>query len=313
MDQIDDVVIMESLDSDFTVLDQLLNVMDNKSNILKYEKLFLTEHEIFENNIMKYLTYINDKPDTKLWEYLVKELTNEEIIIHVNNFLDHLDNKKFSAHKIFMKILGSFDANILSVKQLDKIFKILVSEIDPNDWSNNVISSYTFLEMTNLLDAFVLWSHITENAYIKKINIDISDRYITEPSDLYITSIVGILLNAFTFSDSDEAIDPDYIMDKSCKIQWYTKKYNKKSYNTNTKLFYGILNGLRVGIAPVFYRYRTYGPEIEHLNLQISANQAQFLQMMLANKKKQLELYYNDAIQIVGFCELHSLITGFYS
>ena len=35
--------------------------MDNKSNILKYEKLFLTEHEIFENNMMKYLTYINDK------------------------------------------------------------------------------------------------------------------------------------------------------------------------------------------------------------------------------------------------------------
>ncbi len=316
MESLEDTNIIDSLYKGLDILDTLLNTCPDKTQIITYENLFLTEDEVFDNNIIRYLDHLDNKPDTQLWTHLVKNCEQNEIICFMEKFIKYLVNTKDNNTliNILTKLFEPIDTNKLPIIQTNKIFHMLIENINDENWTDKITSVYIFLDMIDLLDRFVTWSEQIENDYRVKKNIDINDRYIPSLPDIRIANIVGILLTAWSFcNDENLTIETPYIMDKSCHIQWFTKKYNSpKKYNIITKLFYSILNGLRVGIIPICYRYVSFKVEIDNLNNIISQHNNVMIRGIYANQKQQYEKYFNDAKQIINIYDFPNLINAFY-
>lgn len=316
MDNIDDVDITMSLYTDLNTLDHLLKCSSDKINIVNYEKLFLTEHELFEDNIETYITHMENNDDTQLWEHLSQNLKVDEINHFMVQFLTYLKCKKDIKVliNIYTKLFNPLNVDMLPLITLDTIFNMLTTVISIDNWSENVTIIYMFLEMSNLLIKYVDWAERYENKYRAKININLRNPHNPKLSDIFITNISGILLTAWNFCENmDNVIDPLYIMNKSCQIQWYDKKHNYvKKYNVTTKLFYSILNTLRVGLIPICYRYKTYKEDLHNINETLQTRQMTFLNRLIASQKQQLELYFNEADQVIKLEGLFDLVNNFY-
>lgn len=316
MESLEDTHIIDSLYGGLDTLDTLLNTSTNKKEVTNYENLFLTEDEVFDNNIIRYLDHLDNNPDTQLWVHLVKYCKQNEITNFIEKFVSFLVNTKDNNTliNILTKLFEPIDTNKLPINQTNKIFHMLIANIDVDNWTDKITSVYIFLDMVDLLDRFINWSEQIENDYRAKKNIDINDRYMPGLPDMRIANIVGILLTAWSFCDDGNLmIESTYIMDKACHIQWFTKKYNTKTkYNIITKLFYSILNGLRVGIIPICYRYVSFGAEIDNLNNIINGHHNIMLTRIYGNQKQQYEKYFNDAKQIINIYDFPNLINAFY-
>jgi len=314
-DSNDDVDIMLSLYEDLNTLDNLLNCSEDRDSILNYEKLFLTQPVVFENNIERYLTHIANNPETKLWEYLHETLTTDECSQFINQFLNYLHRTKKDIQQlvnIFTKLITQSISELINMcnyrddEYIDAklIFNTLISNISVDNWSGEVTVIYLFLETSNLLDKFIKWAIKIENDYRVKINIEMMLHSNASLPDIYITNIAGVLLNAWSFTEytnTNNTISPLYIMNKSCNIKWYDKKYKWKQCNTITKLFFSILNVMRVGIVPILTRYKIYKKKLGNP-----------FDMQMMFMKDQLTKYYNETKQVVELDGLYDLINNFY-
>lgn len=338
-DSNNDVDIMLSLYENLDTLDNLLNCSEDRDSIINYEKLFLTQPMVFENNIERYLTHIANNPETKLWEYLHETLTTDECSQFINQFLNYLPKSKKDIQQlvnIFTKLITQSISDLINMcnyrddEYIDAklIFNTLMTNISVDNWSGEVTVIYLFLETSNLLDKFIKWAIKIENDYRVKINIEMMLHSNASLPDIYITNIAGVLLNAWSFTEytntwpsnievnednkninkninintnTNNIINPLYIMNKSCNIKWYDKKYKWKQFNTITNLFFSILNVMRVGIVPIFTRYKIYKKKLGNP-----------LDMQMMFMKDQLTKYYNETKQVVELDGLHDLINNFY-
>ncbi len=315
----DDLEIIMAFQENLSIIDNYLSIHNNDTSIINYEKLFLNDNQTFENNIDRYMDYISKNyNNTQLWNVLPTTLNNDELTEFMEQFLDCVNEMDFNIQNyvnILTKLLLPLDINNINENLKTNIFHMLTISINIDNWENEILVSYMFLHEVNLLDNFIDWSMVTENKYIKKMNVDTSAPYMAEPKSIYITNIIGILLNAWSFVDlaNDDAIKPLYIMNKNCPIRWFDKKYNNTNVNMRTKLFFSILNALRVGIIPTFYRYDIYKGDVDILNSQLVIQTSPFVKRLLTNKRDLMQKYLDESIVIVNINSLTNLINSFYN
>jgi hypothetical protein len=313
MEHFDELDIMESLYQGLDVLDSLLKSSNDKEYATNFENLYLTEYDVYENNIHTYLSHMDNCSGTNLWVHLTTIISKDVIKSFMDKFLEYLVGIKDvqKTVNILTKLITPLDINVITHDQSNTIFNMLTKNINLSNWSDEVTVIYMFLDMNNLLTSYINWAEHFENKYRVKMNIDINDRYIPELPDSIIANITGILLTAWSFCE-DVNIDPLYIMNKSCQIQWYDRKYNKKEYNNASKLFYSILNCFRVGIIPICYRYKQFKTEIDKMNNLLGNGQIGFMTRLISQQKLQYEKYFDEAKKIVQIYELPNLINNFY-
>ncbi len=315
----DEIEIMTAFQEDLSIIDKYLSTHNNDESIINYEKFFLNDNQTFEDNIDRYMAYISKNyENTKLWGHLPRTLNKGEITDFMEQFLDCIKDMEFNIQNyvnVITKLLLPIDINNINENLKNNIFHMLTINIDIDNWENEVFIVYMFFDSMKLLDNFINWSMVTENKYIKKMNVDLSAPYMAEPKSIYIANIIGILLNAWSFVDftDDDAIKPLYIMNKNCPIRWYDKKNNNVCVNMRTKLFFSILNALRVGIIPTFYRYDTYKGEYDILSSQLIIQTSPFIKRIIINKVELIKKYLDESTAIVKIDCLTNLINSFYN
>jgi hypothetical protein len=311
----DDLEIIMAFQEDLKLIDGYLSKYDDKTCIINHEKLFLIDSETFENNIDRYLDHISNN-DAQLWIHLSDTLPNTELSSFICQFVDHMYESEYDTQtfiNILTKLLLSSNYCKLHPEVKGKIFTSLIKTIDPDNWDNEIIATYIFFDSINILEIFVDWAMVIENQYIKKMNIDLNSGYISEPSDIVICNIIGILLNAWRFSSfvDNDKIDPSYINSKKCPIRWENKIYNTTT-NIRTKLFFSIFNALRVGIIPIYYRYQTFTKDIEIMDAEILKHKG-LMRHVLIDKRNIIKKYIDDTTIIVNIKSLANLINNFYN
>jgi len=339
----DDTEIILKLQSNgpkyLTTLYNKITNTDQKTILTKYEKLFLDEDSLFENNIKTYVECLKSrtKEETELWSLLCAQMSDDDVIKYISKFVPYIIKLNFNDKLIFYKKIFS-SARVLNLLEnkyeiwdftVGTILNTLV--ITKSSWYNQIKKTQrfikTYIKNKYVRKCFIDWLSNILNVCTKKIHIEIDNYNKKLPSDYYITNILGILLEFWTEGIKNEkllsTIDYNFIIDsKICKINWFDKKDNLpiKNYNFMTQCFFLILNTLRVGYIPILYRALNWDEEldsieeeIEYLNENNHIRISNVLIKDLEKQKKFVKNYIFMDNMIVDDFKLKCDINDFYA
>lgn len=261
-----------------------------KNTILSFEKMYISDTELFEFGIKKYIDYLNNTQTTLVWNSLSETLTHSEIIDYITKFCDFIGTSDYSdltKLQILKKILISQNIKNALIK-CDNIWDIILGpllnniDITQNKWYLSIKMLQTIVKSLikinkNIKSNFVVWLSKLTNLCVSKIHIDFGNYNDTLPNDIYLSNLLGLLLVFWresmkvpneligtsktkwcnlTINNKLEKLNYDYIISNKCAIKWFDKKIQNDTmtYNFTTECMFLILNTLRVGYIPIMYR-----------------------------------------------------------
>lgn len=226
----------------------------------------------FWNNCSICDIYNYAKVDKKLVSMLINSFTenytDEDIAILLNDIINHDENKTIHIYEILLKNdailnLVSQDEN-LSLMIIDDIFKILPY--------NNDYDVLEYLMKHDKLKDYILY-YIADK-FNSNINLIHNGIFENKETSLLI-KILNFMLLAFFSNDICDNIDfqninGNYIIDKCCNINWYSKTIESEEiYNMTTILFFLILNSVRILVKPLEEKYFQEEKRLTHSVLRV--------------------------------------------
>lgn len=305
-----------------------------KNNILSFEKLYITDKDLFEDGLVKYVEYLKND-DSVLFVSLLETLTDDEIIKYLNIITKQAGIQlytEFNRIELLKKLLTSCKIReMLSVNRAiwGSLFGLLLSNIKVSDekWEINLhtlqkIIKSLITKNKNTMNTFIWWVSETTNACISKINIDVLNYNYRLPSDYFLANLLGILMifwNEGISNDKLKLINYDYIISDKCNIKWIDKKITNdtKEYNFLTQCMFLILNTIRVGYVPILYRSIKWVKILENIENEMrEIDTTNPLYNLIINsmkgQKKIIEDYVKTDTDIIKNHSLKTWVNTFY-
>lgn len=298
-------IITELQENGPKLLDELLAKEPDSEMLTKYEIMYLDSDDMFENNILLYVDYM--KVSKNLWYSLTKSLQPNVINDYIKKFLDVAD---FYDIPTFVLLFSKILVPNINMKCKVKIFENMINNIIKK---KDVQLCFEFIRIHNFLDEFILWAMHVQNNYIILINKKVSPIGDIRPY-IRIINITNILLLSWN-GNAVNKIDTKYMNSKLNQIKWYSKN-NHVVGNSITRLFCTILNSMRVGIIPVYFKMEDCDNEIAEIADRIekaSTNRKHSNELIqLKNDKNKYQLFNKKVGMIVGNNKFKRLIHKFY-
>ena len=236
MEDLEDVeIINDLLEGGPAHIDALYNSIDlddedNKKKFSKYELLFLTQSDIFNDNIKLYIDYLLENNDNCLWGIMTNYVEEKElydIILKITHQMikNTLDDQIFILKKIFLseKIQSLLKE---SYNLWDLTLGILFNTLQINEkWNDEIVKIQLFVKEyirdKSMRNTMIEWIETILNLCVKKIHLDISDNQTNLPSDYYLANILGFLIAFWKDGSNNERIikiDYDYIIISKIKL-----------------------------------------------------------------------------------------------
>ncbi|ARF09432.1 U-box domain protein [Indivirus ILV1] len=266
---------------------EFLNELNGEQR-LNYEKLYLTENDIFEDNIKKYITCLNFS-NKNFWinitEKLDGDLKRNITIDLINNIIDD-DNTSISQKmNLLNKIIEPKSIQNLFSEQdyelWDSLLVLFFNELRCNSklWEIEIQNLQMLIKKiinnkNNSRNIFVSWCSRILNISIQKINIDMTNYDHTLPSDYYLINMLGVFLNFWMEGINDQRLkilDYDYITSENCDIKWMNKKKTaeNKDYSYLNQLLFLIFDTMRVGYIPTLHRTKIWNEYLKYIDGKI--------------------------------------------
>lgn len=271
------------------------NNPNNSNNIVvkNYIHSYFTE-DIYENASIELTNRVCSK-NFKVWDILIDELSNDEILkflsLFVNYKYENFKDKIFVMNHIMLnkKVQDSLCTNklcdfnnnddILNKSFLGKLFSDInnYESFKDNNWINNIkLLCSMFLKMfknKDLCPYVIKWIANIFNLNIGVLNgNDDNNNYNSIENELFMMNVLlllmffwndGVFKNNILNKDKLKIVKSSYIKSMNCPIKWYDKDNNNNyndgnNYNFNflTKLFFLILNGIRVYYIPAIKKLK---------------------------------------------------------
>lgn len=300
---------------------------DQKNQLVLFEKLYISDQDIFQNGLSEYINYIVSNSNINLWVNLINLITPEELFNITINIFNQIktNNNKIKLilyQKIFIKYLNQ--KNIL-----DLLSNLYFWKFDNNSLLGNLLNSED-----NIPEIFEFIHGLIHNKNLKKIFIDyISDilnksiakihEDINNPSDIFIFNILKILLLFWEYATENPSrlslVDPNYIIYPDTPINWYDKKNitNNSEPKFITQIFFLLLNSIRIGYIPILYRLTSRKNSLVILEkniAQFSSNPTTKILIPFLTKEQDLLVkgIQSDS-KISDNLEIINKLYGFYS
>lgn len=290
MNDITDISILEGLCSDgLDYLENMYITLDTTPNehilqiLNNYNEMYLEETDIFENNIKLYMNNII-RNDGYLWNKVCEKMDKDNIDNHIQLFIQESVNLSLKDRVILFK-------NVYNPKVLDIIE-------NQEYWTSSIFGSVHFIDLflqhKNYSNDTILENYINDifqlvsillkrsilrnkfismivnilNNHIGRGNIQLVDLHNDFLSENILINIFLLLHKIFYYKYNNsrtELIDTTYIISTSCEIRWANKKLDNSKYNFVTKLFFTLLQALRVCYIPNISLLKDHEGEIKYL------------------------------------------------
>lgn len=313
---------------------------EDNDEIKKYIELLNKDNRTW----MIFLDNINNlQPYKKLIEFILKYGFKLELCEQIEFY------GKTITHKIIYKLMKHpiyiyHDKNLENTFLGGLITNTFAYVENTNEWMINVTKLSKFLGKIIKSDrffkqSFLTWCALVFKANLNQMHIDsLTDSEIRKlSSGTFIASILSILLQLWMHKYHTLVIDYSYVSSTKCQYIWAstTKTKTNKKYNFSTRLFFLILEYIKILVGPVVDRFKVLGSIIQQLDealirtfevegltflekarLYINANKEFQLmkdilkedQQIIATKqlKQQLLVFYKSYCQIIIKQELAS-------
>lgn len=343
----------EHLDGLFKSIESKMSTdSEMKNKILLYEKMYISEEELFENGISEYVDYLKNN-ESCLWIYLSEILSKIEILTYIEKFISHINKTNYNETDRFILI-----TKLLETKNVQKLLSEADNENNEKDNTENNENKYKIWELLigNLLNHinvasqnwrtnisklqilikkliksdklikcnFINWIAKITNVCITKINLSSINYDPSLPTDYYLANILGMMLTFWKEGINDDRIkflDYDYIISDNCPIKWFDIKITNctKNYNFLTECLFIILNLLRVGYYPILYRSLKWPTLLNEIDKQLNSFLTQnnpFITFMLNGiytQKQIVKDHIDIDTEIINNSTLETWINSFYT
>lgn len=343
--EFDDICMIEALQKKGpSHINDLLLKYDNNSiiinTVLSFERLYVTDSDIFANNLRQYVDFIKQNNESLLFVKMFETMKRESLkTLLIDMFRIIRKSKKYGIYDtidMIHKIIVPYNNNNKFKKLFetdtvmwDAIFGSAMEKIQHDDkWKSNIsiISDaiMNFISFNKMYsNMFVKWVTFTSNICIKKINIDIDDYDNTLPTDYYIMNMLGVLFN---FWERDitvaklKKLKYDYVISDKSTIKWMDKKIinDETQYTFPNECLFLILNLIRVGYSPILYRSIKWTDMFDDLNRQLEEfnESRQFIPNFILRRLRKCKDITKEHIDmdkiIVNNVALRTYINDFY-
>lgn len=300
-------------------INTLLKNKKNKSKtkkILSFEKLYITDKELFEDGIMKYVEYLKNN-DSLLFLSLIQTLTDKEIIKYLTKITKYIEYSSYTEADRFeflKKVITEPKITNL-LRNETNVWSLLIGpllsvfSVTSPAWQTNIKTLHAIIKPLLINDKlmennFVKWVSFVTNICISKINIDIENHNTNLPTDYCLANLLGLVIsfwNDEATPSSIKTIDYDFIISDKSTIKWLDKKITNdtKEYNFLTKCTFLILNTIRVGYVPILYRSLKWSKLLETIEEQLdNFNFNNPLSVLIVRNLKMQKSIISDYIQI---------------
>jgi hypothetical protein len=297
----------------------------------RYAKNYITDEEIFEDGQHTFIDYMKTT-NTNIWSTLCdSNLLDKQTLLElintfgVNTFKMTLDEKitfysnmlrsTNVSHELFnTESWELYNASNLEHNTFLGIMLIDLKIDNPEQYNTDADKICDFIDtilyqdpekISNREDCLFKWFADISNLNMGNINVGhvnpVIEGDVNVSSDEFLISSTFILLRMWdrclkkmTSVECDAFfVDTSYTKDKQCPIKGYTKKTdNDKTYSYLNKLFFLILNSMRICYTPVLRRSVTWPNAIEDLNKtknMLEIQGSMFYQSQLMRLYKQIK------------------------
>lgn len=307
MEELDDLDMILNMQMDgLEYLDVMVtsnNSADFKTKIIPFEQMYITEGDLFENNIKNYVDYLINN-NSFLWVDLSEILSCDEIINYVKKFIICVNKSNSKADMFILseKLLSSkMICNLLKNNTNETnndnnsnnngdtafiLWDLLIGNlinhvnISSGDWETNIKKIQEIIKKLLRSDQlmknnFMNWMAKIMNICVKKINLSSTEFDPALPSDYYLANFLGLMLTFWKEGltpDRIKILDYNYIISDKCPIKWFDTKITNdtKDYNFITQCLFSILNLLRIGYYPILYRSQKWPDFLNEINRRIA-------------------------------------------
>lgn len=297
----EDEIFTNILDHGCTYLDELLHKYHPEdafyNTLLRYIKNYIIDDDIFEDSQEQFINYMMTK-NTNLWASLCdsKLLDDSKAMTLIQEFQYEVDSMNFDQKIIFLKNLirsprvkklmyhpSRWEFNTGHCIEHSMWIGKLLSELSVDEEGDeyNIKADKILYFLVDLLkESGDIRSELEDRlvtCFANISNFNLGNKnvgYMTNndgqnmSSDSFLINSSYLLLKLWDiFYVTEESIDYSFITDTQCPIKWFTKKTDtKKKYQLPTKLFFLVLNIMRVCYTPILMRATNWPQVIEDLN-----------------------------------------------
>lgn len=278
----------------------------------KYHDMYLTECDLFEENLENYINNIMVIPN--YWKLISKNHPNIKFVF--DTFIDNISDlgftdlcnlglnlpshllsdvnfysvdETFEKTNYFGALLEKADFNMFKIDEVCEVFMNVVSD-DSN--KNHFIN---------------MCAKIFNGAIGRENPVTSCPDY--DPSEKMLAILSCVVCKLFTDICTEEdrkTINMDYIISKKCPIRWETKKVDNDDYSLMTQLFFLSLQGIRVYYVPANALIKQYKSEIKYLRKEKKFMEKSIFGKPLAEKiQKQIDEVKKDLEKATYFFTSH--------
>ena len=284
----------------------------NKEILQKYHLMYLTEDDIFEDNIKNYCMFLI-KNDTSLFDHFIetnKTTDIDSIVNIIKNMLVYsneliFDQKIRLYYKIFNSpyakiILGQYEHGFFD--RMDDTFIGRLLEIPDHSmksWEQDIleIRKLLFFLFTEkpVSQLFLDWVVMILNSNIPKINLMNQNNNLDDYSnDTFLVNITAVMyifwMKGYNEKRMSE-LNKNYLKSKNCLVKWYDKTIEDEStFKFFDQCFFILLNALRICYVPSICRsHQLHNVIIEIKNMMRDP----FTILIMGRMDKKLETIEN--------------------
>lgn len=265
----------------------LMAIGNDRDKRLNYEKLYLLEDTIFEDNFVK---YINCLESHNLWTNELTEKLDESmcnITIKLMNCVGESGVDISQKMKLIHRITEpKCIQNLFAEKNYslwDSFLFVFLNDLrcDSGSWPIEIKKLQLMIRKiitnkNNSRNIFVMWCSEILNICIQKIHIDFGNYNSKLPTDYFLINMLALFLHFWIEGINEQRLkllEYDYITSENCPIKWMDKKKNNttndtinKEYTFLNQILFLILDTIRVGYIPTLHRTKTWNEYLKYID-----------------------------------------------